>query len=107
MNKESKFRKLWSLFPHPIRMLLVLIAGASTLLVGIALLVLPGPGIPLILLGLLILASEFAWAESILHKGKKAGNGFFTKIRNKVETDNISKDKNSNNIKDDNIKLAS
>ncbi|MCX6413573.1 MAG: PGPGW domain-containing protein [Actinobacteria bacterium] len=27
----------------------------------------PGPGIPLILLGLVILATEFAWAQRTLH----------------------------------------
>jgi len=37
----------------------VIIAGAVLLLVGVALLVLPGPGLLLVLAGLIILASEF------------------------------------------------
>jgi hypothetical protein len=42
---------------------LIAIAGGVVLLVGIALLVLPGPGLLLILAGLLILASEFPALE--------------------------------------------
>ncbi len=57
----------WRRLPHPIRWLLVALTGGATLLTGLVLLVLPGPGIPLIILGLVILASEFAWAERTLH----------------------------------------
>jgi hypothetical protein len=41
----------------------VAVAGAVVLLVGVALLVLPGPGLLLVLAGLLILASEFPTLE--------------------------------------------
>ncbi|MCX7915473.1 MAG: PGPGW domain-containing protein [Verrucomicrobiae bacterium] len=39
--------------------------GVALSLVGIALLVLPGPGIPLILFGLTILAADFVWARRL------------------------------------------
>jgi uncharacterized protein (TIGR02611 family) len=45
---------------------LVLAVGLAFLALGLALLVLPGPGWPAIILGLVILASEFPWARSIL-----------------------------------------
>jgi uncharacterized protein (TIGR02611 family) len=45
---------------------LVALGGFTTLLGGIVLLVLPGPGIPLIAVGLGLLALEFAWAEAAL-----------------------------------------
>jgi hypothetical protein len=45
---------------------LVALGGFATLLGGLALLVLPGPGIPLVVLGLGLLALEFAWAEAAL-----------------------------------------
>ena len=61
----------WRRLPHPIRWIAVAIAGGATLLTGVVLLVLPGPGIPLIILGLLILASEFAWAERALHQVRR------------------------------------
>ncbi|WP_243716399.1 PGPGW domain-containing protein, partial [Actinomadura darangshiensis] len=41
------------------RRALVLVAGGAVLLAGVALLVLPGPGLLLVLAGLLILAREF------------------------------------------------
>jgi hypothetical protein len=44
---------------HPVKRLAVIVAGGIVLLVGIALLVLPGPGLLLVLGGLLILANEF------------------------------------------------
>jgi uncharacterized protein (TIGR02611 family) len=45
---------------------LVALGGFVILLAGLALLVLPGPGIPLIAVGLGLLALEFRWAEAAL-----------------------------------------
>ena len=44
------------------------LAGFTVLLVGVAMLVLPGPGIPVIVIGLALLALEFAWAERMLER---------------------------------------
>jgi tellurite resistance protein TerC len=41
----------------------VLIVGMTVLLIGVALLVLPGPAFVVIPVGLAILATEFAWAR--------------------------------------------
>jgi len=43
------------------------VIGVSVVLVGIAMIVLPGPAIIVIPLGLAILGSEFAWARRWLH----------------------------------------
>jgi uncharacterized protein (TIGR02611 family) len=43
---------------------LVALGGFATVAGGIALLVLPGPGIPLLVVGLGLLALEFDWAEA-------------------------------------------
>ncbi len=52
----------------------VFIAGSIVVLAGVAMLVLPGPGIVVILGGLAILATEFVWAERALDAAKdKAG----------------------------------
>jgi uncharacterized protein (TIGR02611 family) len=45
------------------RKVVVLIVGVTVLLAGVALLALPGPGMIVIIVGLLILSTEFAWAE--------------------------------------------
>ncbi len=48
--------------------MLVALGGLATLLGGLALLVLPGPGFPLVVVGLGLLALEFRWAESALER---------------------------------------
>jgi uncharacterized protein (TIGR02611 family) len=44
------------------------VAGFTVLAAGLAMLVLPGPGIPVMVLGLALLALEFAWAERMLER---------------------------------------
>lgn len=56
------------------RRILVAVAGTTVLLVGIALLVLPGPAFVVIPAGLAILSLEFAWARHWLHKIKDRVN---------------------------------
>ena len=51
--------------PRPVR-LLVVVAGFLVTLAGLALLVLPGPALVVIPIGLAMLALEFAWAERAL-----------------------------------------
>jgi hypothetical protein len=57
----------------------IALMGGTVLLVGIALLVLPGPGLPIIAAGLAILATEFLWARHVWRKAK----GAFSKARRK------------------------
>jgi tellurite resistance protein TerC len=45
----------------------ILIVGMTVLLFGIALIVLPGPAVVVIPIGLAILATEFAWARHWLN----------------------------------------
>lgn len=52
-------------FKHVKRSIIFLIGG-TILCIGAALLILPGPGIPILIVGLAILATEFVWAENIL-----------------------------------------
>ena len=49
-------------------------AGGFLVIVGIALLVLPGPGLLVIILGLGILATEYVWAERLLKMAKDKAN---------------------------------
>ena len=64
----------WASLPTPIRKILAASIGAVTLITGVALLVLPGPGIVVILIGLAILGTEFAWARRSMHKVKHHGS---------------------------------
>jgi uncharacterized protein (TIGR02611 family) len=49
----------------------VTIVGFAVLLAGVAMLVLPGPGIVVIIAGLAILATEYVWAERMLAEAKR------------------------------------
>ena len=44
----------------------VFLVGMTLLVAGAAMLVLPGPGIAVILLGLVVLSAEFQWAKRLL-----------------------------------------
>lgn len=55
------------LLRHTIR-LVVLVAGTAVVGAGVAMLVLPGPGILVVLFGLVILATQFVWAERALDR---------------------------------------
>ena len=46
----------------------VFVLGATVTLIGLLLLVLPGPGLLIVFLGLTLLATEFVWARSWLRR---------------------------------------
>jgi Putative transmembrane protein (PGPGW) len=50
------------------RRIVVAVVGATVLLLGVALLVLPGPALVVIPIGLAILGAEFAWARHWLRR---------------------------------------
>jgi tellurite resistance protein TerC len=53
------------------RRVIVSVIGATVLLIGVALLVLPGPAFIVIPVGLAILATEYAWARRWLRKARQ------------------------------------
>lgn len=64
---------MWSAFKGvaaPLRRLIIGLIGGTVLLIGVALIVLPGPAFIVIPVGLAILATEFAWARSALARAK-------------------------------------
>ncbi len=46
----------------------IVLIGLTTVVVGVALIFLPGPAIIVIPLGLTILGTEFAWARGLLYR---------------------------------------
>lgn len=53
-----------------LRRVVVALIGFTVLLVGLAMVVLPGPAVVVIPLGLAILATEFLWARRLLEKAR-------------------------------------
>ena len=70
-TQNLRTRLGWDLLPKTLRRVVVGVIGGTIVLIGIALLVLPGPAFIVIPLGLVVLASEFAWARRLLRRGKE------------------------------------
>jgi uncharacterized protein (TIGR02611 family) len=56
-----------------VRRIFRVVAGFTLLLVGVVMLVTPGPGWLVILLGLGLLAAEFVWARRLMDRIKREG----------------------------------
>jgi tellurite resistance protein TerC len=65
------------------RRIVIAVVGFTVLAVGVAMLVLPGPAIVVIPVGLGILGLEFAWARHWLHKIRESGTAVLTRVKNK------------------------
>jgi uncharacterized protein (TIGR02611 family) len=53
-----------------IRKVVYTVIGVTVVLIGVVMIVLPGPAIVVIPLGLAILASEYAWARRVIRRGR-------------------------------------
>ncbi|NNH07235.1 PGPGW domain-containing protein [Cellulomonas fimi] len=71
--------------PRPVRVIAVASVGGTVVLAGVAMLVLPGPGILAILAGLAILATEFVWARRMLERSKAAAKAGVDKGRDALQ----------------------
>ena len=83
-SRAERVLKALHLYDVPafVRRVIVAVIGGTVLLLGLALLVLPGPAVLVIPLGLAILATEFVWARrwlrkarTVLHETKKKISG--------------------------------
>jgi Putative transmembrane protein (PGPGW) len=67
------FSRLWAAFKAvaaPLRKLIIALIGGTVLLIGVALIVFPGPAFIVIPIGLAILATEFAWAKRAVARAR-------------------------------------
>ena len=53
-----------------LKMIITTVIGFTVIAIGVAMLVLPGPGLVVIGFGLLILSAEFVWAKRALDRMK-------------------------------------
>ena len=64
-----------------VRRLIVAVVGFTVLLIGLAMIVLPGPAVVVIPIGLAILATEFVWARRLLRRMKTEAERLTSKVR--------------------------
>ena len=63
--------QLWRVMVRSTRRIVVFLAGTSLIALGFVLIPLPGPGWAVVIAGLAVLATEFTWAERLLHYTKR------------------------------------
>lgn len=83
-SRVERWLRSWKRLPHPIRWIVVASVGSTLVVVGIVLLVLPGPGIPMIIAGLAVLATEFAWAQAALGHMRRHGSKAAVAVKNRA-----------------------
>ncbi|GHC91253.1 hypothetical protein GCM10007079_38400 [Nocardiopsis terrae] len=67
--------------------ILVGTVGTVVILAGIVMMIVPGPGIASVLLGMLILSSEFRWAHRLLRPARvwsRRGERWAMRVRNEL-----------------------
>ncbi len=74
----------WNITYRFAKRIVITIVGGTILLIGMAMLVLPGPGLLVIPIGLGILGIEFAWARVWLAKVKAKGGEIVDAVNNKI-----------------------
>lgn len=78
----ERLNVIWKSLPHPVRWVFVAIVGVTMILLGFAGVVLPIlPGPALIIAGLVVLASEFAWARVVLNRVKERSKNYMERMK--------------------------
>jgi len=80
-------RRLFSVSYRVARRIALTVIGATVVLLGIAMLVLPGPGLLTIVGGLAILSLEFAFARRWLDRIKRTTRKAVNEVKRRVRRD--------------------
>jgi len=76
-RQEGRSSAVW----RHIRLVAVTATGSVLVLGGLAMLVLPGPGLVVLIAGLAVLASEYAWARRHLERAKNAASAAKDRVK--------------------------
>ncbi|HET7489247.1 MAG TPA: PGPGW domain-containing protein [Acidimicrobiales bacterium] len=66
------FREVVGFLVRSSKRIAVTIVGGALVVVGLAMLVLPGPGILVVVAGFAVLGTQYAWAAAALERTKRA-----------------------------------
>jgi uncharacterized protein (TIGR02611 family) len=77
----EKIKSFLSKLPHPIRWAVVMLIGFTLLLMGLVMMVTPGPGLLFIFFGLSILALEIKWARELNQQGMQGLERIVAKLK--------------------------
>ncbi|MBP8130368.1 MAG: PGPGW domain-containing protein [Candidatus Hydrogenedentes bacterium] len=71
------------------RRLIVLVVGGTVLLAGLAMLLLPGPGVVVTVAGLGVLGTEFLWARRLLRRVRETTGQVYNSITGATSAANV------------------
>lgn len=77
----EKFKGFLAKLPHPVRWLISIVLGFVLLIMGLIMLVTPGPGLLFIFLGLSLLALEIEWARELNKQGMQGLEQIVGKVK--------------------------
>ena len=77
----EKIKNLLAKLPHPVRWVLTMVVGFVLLILGLIMMVTPGPGILFIFFGLSILALEIEWARELNKQGVQGLERIVNKLK--------------------------
>lgn len=77
----DKVKNFLAKLPHPVRWVLTMAIGFTLLILGLIMMVTPGPGLLFIFLGLSILALEIEWARELNKQGMQGLEMIVAKIK--------------------------
>jgi uncharacterized protein (TIGR02611 family) len=77
----EKIKAILAKLPHPVRWVLTMVVGFMLLLLGLIMMVTPGPGLLFIFFGLSILALEIEWARELNKQGLQGLERLVAKIK--------------------------
>jgi uncharacterized protein (TIGR02611 family) len=80
---RGRARSLYRSLPRPLRRVSVLVLGSVILIAGVAMLVLPGPGLLVIGVAVAVLALEFDWAKRLADRATGAARGLVKRFRHR------------------------
>jgi uncharacterized protein (TIGR02611 family) len=77
----EKIKSILGKLPHPVRWVLTMVVGFVLLILGLIMMVTPGPGILFIFFGLSILALEIKWAQEVNKQGMQGLEKIMAKLK--------------------------
>ncbi len=77
----EKIKNILGKLPHPVRWVLTMVIGFILLILGLIMMVTPGPGLLFIFFGLTILALELEWARELNKQGMQGLEKLVAKVK--------------------------
>jgi uncharacterized protein (TIGR02611 family) len=81
---DRRLKRTWTITYRTARRIAITVIGATVVLLGVAMLVLPGPGLLTIVGGLAILSLEFAFARRWLDRIKRKTRQAVAEVKRRV-----------------------